>query len=166
MCGELDSTYGTYTVKVSVKDNDGKVKYKIFYTHGSKSLSSNAKDPIQAEANMKATLKQRLLPLAGDCLIMACGHSHKNFVVEPTSALYLTDDGNQIVQDYVTNPGNTKFIHPDHRWYCSTGSFLKLHGEMGVSGYAERAGYAPAELGYNVIHVKDYQVTRCEKVVI
>ncbi len=165
VCKSLRVPYATWSAKYLIKDKD-KVRYRLFVTHGSRSLTSAAKDPIQAEANMKATLKKRLSPLAGDCLVMACGHTHQLLVQEPTTALYLTDDGKQIKQDYVTNPENTRFIHPDHRWYANTGSFLKLYGEMGVAGYAERGGYAPVELGYCVVHVKDYMVQNVEKVVI
>jgi len=165
-CKELDIPYGTYTCKLIAKDKNKKVGYKTFYTHGFRSLTSNAKDPIQRLANMQATLKVRLAPLAGDCILMAMGHTHQLIVVEPTTALYLADDGDKIRQYYVSNPENTKFIHPDHRWFANTGSSVKLYGAMGVSSYAERGGYAPTELGYVVVHVENYKVVDCEKVVV
>jgi len=165
-CKELDIPYGTYSCKLRFLDKGGKIKNKFHYTHGSRSLTSNAKDPIQKYANMQATLKMRLSPLAGDCILQAQGHTHQLITVEPTTALYLADDGNKIQQHYVSNPENTKFIHPDHRWYANTGSFLKLYGKMGVSSYAERGGYAPTELGYIVVHIQNYKVINVEKVVV
>jgi len=63
--------------------------------------------------------------------------------------------------------GKDSFIHPDLRWYVNTGSFYKLYADgKNVSGYAERAGYDPNELGYVVVRVKDGIINDVERVVI
>ena len=91
--------------------------------------------------------------MAGDCILMAFGDTHKLVVTEPTKSLYLTDDGSQVVQHYTKDMPSTKYIHPDHRWYANTGSFVKGQ-EIGVDSYVSRAGYDPTELGYVVANVK------------
>lgn len=166
VCKELKVSYGTYSGKYIIRDKTNKIRYKIFVTHGNKSLQMTAKDVIQQIANMKASLKQRLYPLASDCQVMAMGHTHKLLVVEPEHELQLIDDGKSIKQVYAINPGNTTSVHKDHRWYLNTGSMLKLYGEMGVSGYAEKAMYAPTELGYCKIITQDHKIINCEKVVV
>ena len=59
----------------------------------------------------------------------------------------------------------TPYIHPDHRWYCNTGSFLRLYG-MGISSYAEIGEYDPVELGFCVARVRDRIIQGIDKVVL
>ena len=139
--------------------------YKSFLTHGAKSLNSSADDPVRREANMQLSLKRQLKPLAGDCIISACGHNHKLVIKRPISELYLTDDSKNIHQKYTKANQTAEYIPPDLRWYVSAGCFYKLY-EMGVSGYAERAGYPPNELGYAVVKVVDGVIKDIEKRVI
>lgn len=148
--GEL---YGTYSCKVAIKDREGKLLYKMFLTHGSGSVNSTADDPLRREANMLLALKRKMSPMAGDCIIQAMGHTHRLLVKPPMSELFLTDDGEDVMQEYTQVHQADKFIPKDLRWYINTGCFYKLY-HMGVSGYAERAGYAPNELGYIKIRVK------------
>ncbi|MDH5664707.1 MAG: hypothetical protein OEY10_00215 [Nitrosopumilus sp.] len=166
VCKELNVPFGTYSAKYVITDSEEKIKYKIFVTHGNGAVKSAAKDPIQRDANLQANLKMKLQYLAGDCKVMAMGHTHKLIVVEPKHELYLIDDGKKITQGYVTDPGTTKYIHPDHRWYANTGSMVKLYGDRGVSGYAERMMLRPVELGYCVVVVEDYKVIDVRKVVL
>lgn len=162
ICHQLDIPYGTYTSKILFTDeNTGKLMFKAFVTHGFRSITNQAHDPLQREANMKARLKRLLMEKAGDCMLMAMGHTHKLIVAEPTNKLWLSDDGVEIKQRYTRSEGD--YIHPDHRYVVNTGSFLKLY-ENGVSGYAEMFGYDPVELGYARVEVRRGEIARIEKV--
>ena len=57
------------------------------------------------------------------------------------------------------------YIHPDHRWYVSAGSFLKLY-EEGVSGYAEIGEYDPVELGFAIARVRNQKIVWVDKVTV
>jgi len=164
VCNELGVPYGTYTVKLAALDKKGKITYKIFFTHGARSISSTADDPIRRESNMLLQLKRRLQHKAGDCEVMAMGHTHRLLVSKPLPTLYLVDDGDQIIEEY-TRPMSDRYIPPDHRFYANTGSFLKLY-QRGVSGYAERFGYDPTELGFCIIEIRDQKVYDVKKVVL
>jgi len=166
LCPDLKIPYGTYTTKLSVKDKKGRQMYKLFYTHGARSISSTADDPIRRDANMLLQLKRRLAMKAGDCEVMAMAHTHKLLVCPPISGLYLHDDGKKIRSAYTgIRTGEGQWIHPDHRYYVNTGSFLKLYGEH-VSGYSERFGYDPVELGYAVIECRGGKIANIRKAVI
>jgi Calcineurin-like phosphoesterase len=162
ICQELAVPYGTYTAKLSVRDKHGDLMYKLFYTHGAGTINSKADDPIRREANMQIILKRKLQHKAGDCIVMATAHNHKLLVAKPLSTLYLIDNGSEIIEQY-TRPTEEFYIHPDHRWYCSTGSFMKLYAR-GVSSYAERGGYDPHELGFCIVETQDKQVYDVKKV--
>lgn len=153
----LGTDYGTYTVKLTVKDKNGKLMYKLFDTHGMRRVTSTADDPIRRRTNMELILKRQLKFKAGDCAVMIKHHAHKLLVCKPESSLYLTDDGKKIKQNY-THWGQTEsYIHPDARWYGCAGSFLTLYGD-GISGYAEIAEYDPVELGFLILKVRDRQI--------
>ena len=64
---------------------------------------------------------------------------------------------NGLIQHYTGYDQNAPYIHPDNRWYVNTGSFCRLYVE-GVSGYAERAGYDPMEIGFPVLRVRDGKI--------
>ena len=178
-CRELKVRYGSYTSKVIIKDRKDQLMYKIYYTHGRKMVGSTADDPIRRDANMKLQLKRHLQNKAGDCLIMAKGHTHKLIVAKPAKELYLVDDGERVLQKYTYDVQHESYIDPDLRWYMNTGSFLKLYHEpieqedehgniemIPVSGYAEQGEYDPVELGFAVIEVRDRQVTDVKKIVL
>jgi hypothetical protein len=168
VCKELNIPYGSYTTKLSVKDDKGKEMWKLYYTHGRKSITSVADDPIRRLANMKLILKRNLSPMAADCIVQAKGHSHKLIVCEPETSLYLYDDGKKVKSSYTgAGEGSRRFIPPDARWYLNTGSFYRLYSdEPGISGYAEMAEYAPVELGYPIIECRDGKVVNVRKVVV
>ena len=157
--------YGTYSCKVAFHDKHGLI-FKVFITHGSRSITSTADDPIRREANEKLILKRHLKPIAADCLIMWKGHAHKLIISPPEKELYLNDDGEKIRQHYTTSDPRGEYIHPDHRYYFCTGGFLKLYGPEGTDTYVERAEYPPAELGYIKVRIEDRQVVGAEKVFI
>lgn len=160
-----ETVYGTYSCKIAIKDKNGQLQFKIFLTHGSGGLSSTADDPVRREANMCLALKRKLSRKAGDCILSATGHNHKLLVKPPISELYLKDDGKEIRQAYTSIDQTAAYIPPDLRWYVSTGCFYKLYHE-GVSGYAERAGYDPNELGYIRVEVIDGKIKNVYKDVI
>jgi len=163
VCQKLGVTYGTYTTKITVKDIKGGLMYKVYETHGSKSISSAADDPIRRKANMELTLKRHLKFKAADCAVMIKHHAHKLISCKPRTELYLTDDGEKIKQGY-THWGQTEpYIHPDARWYGCAGSFLRLFGD-GMSGYAEIAEYDPVELGFLVLKVRDRKIVSLDPV--
>jgi len=166
LCPELKIPYGTATAKWAIKDKKGRQMYKLFFWHGNKNIGSVADDPIRREANMLLQLKRKLANKSGDCEVMCMGHSHKLLVCPPMSTLYLYDDGQNIHSAYTGNEtGHGQWIHPDSRWYVNTGSFLKLYGEH-VSGYAERQGYDPVELGYAVLECRGGKIRNIRKEVV
>jgi hypothetical protein len=163
ICRDLGVDYGTYTAKISIVDKHGDLMYKIFETHGSKSINSAADDPIRKQANEILMLKRKLRKKAGDCAIMIKHHAHKLLIGPPIEELYLSDDGKKITQHYTSLEQNAPFIHPDARWYGCAGAFLRLYGE-GVSGYGEVAEYDPTELGWLVTKVRRKKIVAVEPV--
>ena len=176
VCSDLDQEfglgscpYGTFSCKVSISDEWGKL-YKIFYTHGSRSINSISPDPIRKLANMKFILKRHLQDAHGDCLVMAKAHSHKLLITEPETSLYLWDDGKRIKSSYTGASNHQNYIPVDIRWYINSGSFYRLYADTEedgpVSSYAEMAEYAPNELGYVVIECREGKVSNVRKVVV
>lgn len=167
----LGVDYGAYNFKVAFYDTSNNLMFKTYHTHGCGSISSNAKDPIQYEANRKASLKHKLVKSAhSDVIYMSMGHNHQLITVDPTTEnqLLLTDDDTGIHQSYRTSPAqNSTYIPPDSRWYASTGSFRKLYTNSGTYtiDYGEIAGYAPSEIGFAMVRVKDKKVVAVDKVV-
>jgi len=160
---------GTHAAVIQIHDKKG-LMYKIFATHGAGTLSSNAKDWEQQQANMKAALKMKLQDLMGDCLVMGMWHTHRLLIVPPSERLYLMSESEKIKQHYLhkevaKKERVTKYIPPDRRWYVNGGSFLKLY-QLGVSGYAERKLYKPVELGFANIVCRDRTVVDIEKKVV
>ena len=166
IASQLNVPYGTYSSKLTINSKDGKYLYKIFVSHGRKGVNSAADDPIRRATNMALTLKRHLKFKAGDAVIMAKGHTHKLIVCEPESELYLIDNTKEIKQQHITSSQNAPYIHPDHRYYINTGSFYKLYGKDGISGYAEIAEYDPLVLGYAVATVRDGKLQGVDKVTI
>jgi hypothetical protein len=164
-CEHLNIPYGGFTCVVSFADKFG-TQFKGFFTHGRKLIRSIADDPLRRIANEKLQLKQHLKNKAGDCLIMAKGHTHRLIVAEPQSQLFLVTDPD-IKQKYTHNPpfGKGGYIHPDHRWYINTGSYLRTFGE-GVESYSELGEYDPIEMGYVIVKVEDRQVVDVKRVVL
>lgn len=172
-----ESIYSGYNCKYTMVDKEGNKMYKLFATHGfRKSITSTKEDDYERYLALGKRLKNVLEPYAGDCEIMAMGHTHKLIVVPPTPPthkeyaspkLYLTDDGKEIKQHYIyqTHQDNPDYIDPKKRWYANVGCFFKLFGHNRDS-YAETAGYAPTEMGYVIVHVEDRQIKTIERVVI
>lgn len=165
ICNGLGIPYGTWTTKLSL--DFGSSKMKFFLMHGGRfSIGSGAKDFEQQQANMKASLKIKMSQKASDCILMAMGHTHKLLICPPSERLILADDGKKIIQKYLgLGDGNADYIEPDRRYYLNTGSFLKTY-ELGTSGYAERAGYDPVELGYCNVRISGGKIEKVDRVVV
>ena len=169
VCKELGVRFGTYSAKLTFRYK-GKLQFKHFATHGNGSIGSIADDIERRKLNWRLALKRKLRDMAGDCFLGSMGHTHKIIISPPSEILYLTDNGKKISQHHKV-PTNTEYIHPDYRWYVNTGAFLKVYGDTLVedddvpieqsklgSGYAERAMYAPLQLGFCVALIRNSQL--------
>jgi len=168
MCHDLRIPYGTYTSAVSFyvrRKGSEKLLFKTYNTHGYGTIKSAAGPPERQETNMKVRLKDKLAPMHSDCAIQTMGHVHRLLIAPPVSRLCLTSDENDIYQHYTSSPQDSNEIHPDHRWYLATGSFLKLF-KRGVSGYAERAMYAPTEIGFPIAKIRCGKIVGIDKIVL
>lgn len=164
ICQPLGVPYGTYSCHITYHDKDGNDILKHFAFHGAGSIQSIADDAVRRAANRQLSLKRKMKEQFGDTALMSMGHTHQLHVTEPVKTLFLTVENDTIKQNYTSNISTGEYIHPDHRWYVNTGSFMRLYGEMGVSGYAERAGYAPIMLGFAVAKVRDRKLVGVDKV--
>lgn len=164
MCKRLNVPYGSYSAKLSVLDNRGNLMYKIYDTHGYKTITSTADDPIRRKTNMELILKRQLKFKAADCVVMIKHHVHKVIVTKPAKELFLYDDGKQIKQGYTGWGQTERYIHPDARWYGCAGSFVKLYSE--TSGYAEVKEYDPIEIGFLVLRVRNKKVVSLDPIYI
>jgi hypothetical protein len=156
---------GTYTHKMEFYTGEKDLMFKAYLTHGRKSITSISPDPHRKRANMQYRLKLLLENMAGDCILMARGHSHIVLVTPPLPAVYLTSEKGKIKQHY-THAGTGKagaYIPPDHRWYGCTGSFL-LTQIVDHETYSELAEYAPTEIGYLKAIVKGREVVDLQEV--
>jgi hypothetical protein len=164
LANRLNVSYGGWKCKVSFKDRDDKLMYKIFCTHGSKTINSCADDPKRVKSNMELTLKRHLKNKAGDCILMAKGHTHRLLVNKPEPVLWIGDNGEKLTSNYFSG-NNNGYIHPDNRWYINTGSFLRTD-LIGVSTYSERFEYDPVELGFAIVLVRDGIISEVHRVVM
>lgn len=167
--------YGTWSciLEVYTDDEDDplpELVYKVYLHHGFSTIRSQAKDFEQQEGNKKARLKLLLRNLAGDCLVMAMGHTHLLMVVPPTGELYLYHKDFKVEQDYKSQGWNERCIDPDRRWYVNTGAFLLRsterlgQDELPFSGYPERRGYAPMVRGFAVIRAEGGRLKEVEAI--
>ena len=156
LCEDLGVEYGTWSAKLIIRTKNDQLMYKSFHTHGRKGITSTADDPKRRIVNQRLILKRHLKFKMGDTILMCKGHVHKLIICGPESELYMTDDGDKVRQNHtMDNIDQTDtYIHPDHRWYVCTGSFLKLYGEN-VSGYAEIGEFDPIELGFAIAKVRN-----------
>jgi hypothetical protein len=166
MSTRLEIPYAGCAAKLLLKDKHGPIA-KLYLLHPSRvTIRSNAKDVDQRLANMKASLKRILVNKAGDCLVMAMGHTHLLMVCEPAKRLILTDDGSSIIQNYLgPGEGAKGYIEPDRRWYCNTGSYLRTM-VLGYDGYAERAAYDPVELGFVILSIRDRKIVSVQPMIV
>ena len=167
ICEKLNIPFATWSAKLVARDSRGQLMYKSFHTHGRKSITSTADDPKRRLVNQRLILKRHLKFKMGDCILMCKGHVHKLIICGPESELYITDDGEKVQQGYTSDhvSQTDDFIHPDHRWYVATGSFLRLYGQD-VSGYAEIGEYDPIELGFAIAKIRDRKLRGIDPILL
>ncbi len=166
ICNELNIHYGTYTAIITYRTDVGEFLFKQFASHGFGSINSVADDPLRREAAMKLSLKKKMSLKQGDCALQTMGHTHRLLICEPVDQLYLTSKNNRIKQKYtLKGMDNESYVHPDNRWYVNTGSFYKLYGDN-VSGYAERFGYNPLELGFAIAKIRDGKIEGIDRIIL
>ena len=164
ICEKLKIKYGTWTARITYRDKNNKILFKQHCTHGRRAINSTADDPVRRKSNIQLILKRHLKDKSGDCLLMTKAHVHKLILLEPSYSLYITGDDKKLKNRYRQQNANELWIHPDHRWYVSPGSFLKLYA-IGVSGYAEKAEYDPTELGFSIVKVRSGTIAGVDMVV-
>jgi hypothetical protein len=170
MASALDSFYGSSACVVHFTWK-GNTVFRFFLAHGSWTPASQAKDVVQADANMRAMLKLKLQDQVGDCVGMFCGHGHRLLIQPPTAQnhLYITTtrDGS-VNQNYKVSPDQSAdYLHPDTRWYGMSGSFRKLYSPPGSKavGYGEMKLYRPTEIGCLKAVIKAGRLEYVQKVV-
>jgi hypothetical protein len=164
ICDELGVEYATRTCRV-VFTNNGSHLFNGFATHDLSMVKSNAKDYIQATANVQAALKNQLQKRMGDCAIMIGAHIHQLIVVPPTPQLYLVDGEEGVKARYLTGDMGKDggFINPDQRWFGCSGSFRKRFVD-GIDDYSDI--YSPNELGCLIVSVEDGMITNMRKFIV
>ena len=97
---------------------------------------------------------------------MSRGHTHWLDRLPPEHDVFLADDGKRTFQNWTVADHTAEYIHPDLRWYVSTGSFLKsIITGKGISGYAEIGDYDPNNwLGYMLCKVRNGKIQEIEPV--
>jgi len=168
-CERLGIPYGTTAGKIIVNDEKtGKLQYKIFAYHPfTGSIGSTHSDPIMREATETSQMKRKLVQQGmGDCLLQVVAHFHNGKIAPPFQGLYLVDDGTNIKQKYHKEADpRAQYIPENLRWYASLPGYQKKH-IMGKSGYVERAGYGPVELGCIRAFVVAGKITHMDKVLV
>jgi len=161
--------YGTWACVLVYKDKLGFVMFRHYATHGFGSITSQAKDVDQELANKLALLKKKLKKKVGNALLMSMGHTHQLLVNRPKKRLVINEVYGSLEASHSSNSivNSDNEIPPDDRYYVNTGSFLKqfdLKSGDHFSGYAERAGYDPIELGFAVCRVRDGNIADIDEV--
>lgn len=158
---DCKDVYGGYLAKVSFVNASNRLIYKQLCFHGRRVADTKAASEKQKQANREAQLMRTLAPLAGDCLVMSMGHTHRLIVSNPVDRLYLYDDGKSLKQGYIKSGQQQQYIDPENRIYVNTGSFLRSQ-MIGIDTYSEIAGYPPAQLGYAVVHIRKGKISEVE----
>jgi len=166
ICRHIDAPYGTYTAKITYVDKRGKMLFKHFATHGRKSISSTADDPIRRKTNVNLIIKRVLKLKAGDCVLQSRGHSHILSVCEPDRSMYLTDNGRHIESKHIESAHEGSYIHPDLRWYVSAGSFYRAYPVLGQTSYVEFFDYDPIECGFAIAAIRDGKIDHIDKIFV
>ena len=177
ICHDLGVPFGPRSAHITFL-NKGEVQFKHFLTHGEGTINSTADSAERRETTKKLALKKKLMFEFDDCLLMSMGHTHKLLKLEPTENLRLKVSGRKIKSQY-KRTYNMEDIHPDHRWYVNTGSFLKKYGDVVYededvhwrdsklgAGYAERKGYPPIELGFYICRIRSGALVGIDKITI
>ena len=166
----LGVPWGGAECKFIARHANNRPAHKFLFAHGNGSLTSNAKDPVQRKANMRAALKQKLINTGHtDCVYMGCGHFHRDVYVRPTVGddVLLTDNNNEIVQEPRYWADQTAdYIPPECRWYACSPGFLKTFTPTGTYtiSYSEMAMYGPTRLGWVELTVKNHKLVKVNQI--
>jgi hypothetical protein len=167
-----EDAYGGWSYKLESYTTGGDLMHKMFFTHGNCALNSQAKDPVQALANMKAKLKNVLIKTGwSDCIYMGQGHTHRLMVTLPTideNPTLITKDG-KIHNVRRTHTDQTAdYIPVEARFYGNGGAFMKAYADpdTDIITYAEVMGLGALDFGWLEIDVEDRQVVNVRKVVV
>jgi hypothetical protein len=168
LCKALDIRYGGYVAIITfVNKSRNKHLFKYLVTHGRRALTSQAKDPIQAAANIQAALKKHMERMkVYDCVYQSMGHAHQLVIVEPTitKEVMLKSTLSGLKQEYKSAvKQNMSEISPESRWYVCSGSFLKTFAEPGHLSYPEVAQYGPVEIGCAESVIRDGEIVEVKK---
>ena len=168
VCEHLKVEYGTWQAIIQYY-NRGRLLFSHYATHGYGSINSKIPSPRDRENSMLRSLMRLMMRKTGNCILSSMGHTHKLLICSPVHELYITPDKNgkkdKTQQHYTEADQMADFIPFDERYYVNTGSFYRTFGE-GFSGYAERAGYDPVELGFAVAMVRKGKLIKVEKIVV
>ncbi len=164
ICDELNIPYGTSEARM-IFTNGNRKMFNVFVTHRISILKSNAKDFIQAQANIKAALKQRLYKRMGDCAVMIAHHAHQLIVIPPNPELYLVDSPTGVKQHYLTGDMGHKgeYIDYNRRWYGCAGSTRKRYVD-GIDDYSDI--YDPNQLGCLIMSVHNGRVENIREFIV
>ena len=172
---QLGAKIGGYDYILVMFDSNEKLMHKLLFHHGRSCGTSRSVDDIRRKANIEVSVKMFLNGLGyNDVIACYMGHIHRFVIVEPslenTLRMVVNTKTGQIDEVYNSiEDQNVDCIHADARWYCCTGSMMKTYapsGSKGRTSYAERAGYAPAEIGFLVQTVENGRVVNIESVKI
>lgn len=158
ICDNLGIPYLGFSARITVRDKDGNVMYRMLSTHGRKLLRSVSPDPIIRRKNMESQLKRSLAVLGhGDCVVNVCGHGHQLMVVEPMHEPYFTDDGEDFVSHYTKADHREGWIDEDLRYYAMCGTQARTIIPNATT-YSELNGYGAVQLGYVRLVVRDGKI--------
>jgi hypothetical protein len=157
LCKNLDrpEAYGDYASVVRI--NAGDLSYNIYVWHGHGGTSSNAKDPEQRLANMKAAIVRKLGSQMSDCHVMAMGHIHKIMAFRPPPEPTLYADfgasklrlerGHRDTPTDLRELQHARHIDQNSRWYAVTGTAKKSR-TLGHMSWEETMGFGASDLGW------------------
>lgn len=165
VCAELKIPYGTWTSKITYTDLKGRFLFKHLAEHGRKLINSTADDIMRQRTNMELVLKRQLHKKSGDTLLMSKGHVHRILTCTPENSSFVIDKNGWFVMKRTKSPAqhDTGYIHPDFRWYCSTGCFMEPYVHD-VEGYNEMLDFDPLEPGFVVIKVRNGAIIGVDEV--
>jgi len=165
ICKFLEIEHGTYQCVVRFQNKKNKPLFNALLAHGYGAINSTIDDPRDRENSMLRSLRRKLQRKMGDCILMAMGHCHKLLQYKPKAELYI-NAGEEKVHQAFTEPTHTgTYLDPALRWYLAVGAFLRTYGD-GVSGYAERFGYDPLVIGWQVCRIRGGEIEDIDMVVV
>jgi hypothetical protein len=165
LCEDLKVPYGGWSTKITFKNRRGEYLFKHLATHGSRVFNSVADDPKRRRANKLLSLKRFLSGICADAVSMSCGHSHWCDRLKPETDVYFASDSTDIFPANTTADHTAEYIHPDLRWYVNTGSFYDQYkANSGLTSYAERRGFRPLRLGYQLAKIRGKTIESIEPV--